>query len=668
MFRDAEDLFTRLPVDHVWLVYTNTKSKVQGKQAEVRDLISDRYHDLIDSADAIVGMELAVSEFKSLATHVEKMTRELIDVDSDDEPQPQQILEHDFMTQVDLLTHAAVDIWESIDGKNLWLACQLFMDSEKCYNNLDSRVFERYPYLRSHWTLVKEARDKIIQESKAVVSARGMEAVEGSIKALVSLGHLTAMECVELRLSSRTETIQNILKDESLVAAMCVLRQTIVDVGSLASVYHLDVVDIIKAWIPADMVYEHALKTLQDISDIDVLSQLENSILKLEGEDYLDKTTWMESYEVCLGSKEDDLFEMVFKDSFKKREIELLLKTFQLRCADFIQYLDSFSASDDPLSACVQLEESLCEFNQKDIIGLQPEFQTVIDWFKNQSKEKMYIANICESIQKSESLGTIFGDSFLHNCFAPITHRIYLDWIEKSLDLSKSELTESLRLENWDIVRDWRKLYCGWEKVSLEDNDDIVILPGALSAGVASFCFVLLKQTRLVKNREAVNGLCTAAYSFVIKTYSAHIDMHQHDTNEAAAMQTIFDMRWLEWLLNSKVDNESIVLIEKVIEYHIDPVDWMVYEPHMESRINRHCNQSVLLFGPLLLSSTRKRSISPDSSVSNMGNLLYLGSKTLPRIPLLPISMSWKKPSSPTEIHSPVTKKEHGGFLSSWLG
>ena len=65
-FRSADDLYAKLPVRDVARVLESTTADAEKKREELRDLVGKRYHDLIDSADAIVGMNDTVADFERL--------------------------------------------------------------------------------------------------------------------------------------------------------------------------------------------------------------------------------------------------------------------------------------------------------------------------------------------------------------------------------------------------------------------------------------------------------------------------------------------------------------------------------------------------------------------------------------------------------------------------
>ena len=73
-FRDAEDLFARLSVAEVKRVLAHTEEEANRKRDDLRSLVGERYHDLLDSADTIVGMDDAVQTVNSLTEEVKKLT------------------------------------------------------------------------------------------------------------------------------------------------------------------------------------------------------------------------------------------------------------------------------------------------------------------------------------------------------------------------------------------------------------------------------------------------------------------------------------------------------------------------------------------------------------------------------------------------------------------
>jgi hypothetical protein len=77
-FRNADDLFAQLSVRDVDQVLARTTRDADAKRDELKTLVSSRYHDLIDSADAIVGMTATVANFQDLVRDVESRAQHLL--------------------------------------------------------------------------------------------------------------------------------------------------------------------------------------------------------------------------------------------------------------------------------------------------------------------------------------------------------------------------------------------------------------------------------------------------------------------------------------------------------------------------------------------------------------------------------------------------------------
>jgi hypothetical protein len=74
-------------------------------------------------------------------------------------------------------------------------------------------IWEVYPYLRSHWALVQQARGKILHEASVILQSKGMglESTCGSIRALVMLGGLTPSESISRLLGHRAIMVKGLL-------------------------------------------------------------------------------------------------------------------------------------------------------------------------------------------------------------------------------------------------------------------------------------------------------------------------------------------------------------------------------------------------------------------------------------------------------------------------
>eukprot|EP00516_Mucochytrium_quahogii_P004408 CAMPEP_0203753196 /NCGR_PEP_ID=MMETSP0098-20131031/7000_1 /ASSEMBLY_ACC=CAM_ASM_000208 /TAXON_ID=96639 /ORGANISM=" , Strain NY0313808BC1" /LENGTH=983 /DNA_ID=CAMNT_0050643683 /DNA_START=133 /DNA_END=3080 /DNA_ORIENTATION=+ len=436
VFRDAQDLYTNLSADNVWLVLKSTKDQVETKQEEVRELISLRYHDLIDSADAIVGMDKTVNDFQNRVSEIEKYAKSLLEAESTlstewvkpklkslkklasigematDEDEAGVSCEASLMQQAeraDVLTLAAVNIWESIDSKRLWEACEIYLEAAKAYKELekydgaasstiefakpdpdacsilgidtpsfvgtrqivhseskgDVTIWEIYPYLRSHWSLVQEARKKILNEARLVLNSgdTSVDATYGSIRAMILLGDVTPEASCERLLTARMRTIEKILSEkepESLVKSMILLQQTIVDVGDLyvlGSPPMVSTVDnakqLVSEWIMqlgkrTPGMCAHVLSGVTNVDDLFLLQQRTREIessggASVDAASEMDFASWEKAFKSCVdepiwnGQQAAGgvfLYPMLLEQAFVNRAVEILGRSFIASCEE----------------------------------------------------------------------------------------------------------------------------------------------------------------------------------------------------------------------------------------------------------------------------------------------------------------------------------------------
>mmetsp|Transcript_13543 Transcript_13543/g.25050 ORF Transcript_13543/g.25050 Transcript_13543/m.25050 type:complete len:1043 (+) Transcript_13543:341-3469(+) len=454
-FQNAQDLFSNLSADYVWLALKSTREQADSKRNELRQHISGRYHELIDSADAIVGMDKTLEEFKFLMANVEESTKSLLQVhtglQNGNTPPSQMekntvnedltetpLNEHDQrdvdmalvenIRKADVLTQAAVDIWESIDSKDLGRACQIFLCAKEVRDSLlvhakpltpagkqetspvqvDPKalevlglsepivigqnfsqftsstgttvqppescsvitdVWELYPYLKSHWSLTEQARDKILQEANGALPLDDttVDSTAGAIIALVLLGDVSPEQSLSKLLQARAETLRlNLSKtslSEKLIDGLNLIIRTVVDVAKLflgesrrlvnvPQVETTAISSVVTAWIreQAAVLSTAAKELLASIETSKELQELRSQLVEVEksggalsdAASDLDRATWVEAYKGCLlpelWQNSDEalfLFDTIFADSFVERAMFLLAKGYQDRCSSF---------------------------------------------------------------------------------------------------------------------------------------------------------------------------------------------------------------------------------------------------------------------------------------------------------------------------------------------
>ncbi|GBG34729.1 Conserved oligomeric Golgi complex subunit 1 [Hondaea fermentalgiana] len=798
-YRGVGYLYENWGADRVWVALEDVQGRVDEKRGELRSLISDRYHDLIDSADAIVGMDRTVEEFKSIVAHVEDTSRALV--------------------QGSMLESAGAD---QEARQRILLEARALLESEDL--NLDTTC--------------------------------------GAIRAVIVLGDATAAQSVGRLLDARKRVLLRTLQDKAPAAlerSLTIMQQTIVDMADLyisgsRLVGQVDpelVQKSVTAWVQArgEEVARAAGKILARVHDIQALAQVQKRVIDIEvsggastdAASELDVDTWRAAARACIdatlwsdASKDLFLYPMMFGEAIIDRAADLLEVEFSSICAtlergthrtllasaenDLItdvrvasdqgpegtyvrsgskqsisgpesnemgdgdgETVDDEDDLDEDERLYQKLGERIMSENAVDRAGaavvllhvfsssvtelLERRAALVVDTTKIETKlnglAKLTLAGLIDGLRKelADSVN-VFGttvsalgennaqDSHNEAVFAALKRTLFLariaegllvgDALAGLLDVdAQTRLAEELATltsnvhQDWSNARDWAVLHSGWERIPVHfkdddeeeedgvgdddfdlDDEDTIDLPGAVSPGVALFSFLLSKQIRLVgdsrfvssgsvlaqsiddlvgllemasprreyldaaaekfcaSSERAVLRLAHGALKLVQEAYETHVDRTASSENEPAALQTIFDLHWFEWLLLVDQDQEESnalpSLMERLVDIHVDTVNWTLQESQLLARIKVYRERNALLFGPSLMVKARAAKTwtatseyafesagdpqdSPATSVYDTNNLLHLGylpTQTLPRIPLLPI------PSNIRSMHS----------------
>lgn len=465
-YRGVGYLYENWGADRVWVALEDVQSRVDEKRGELRELISERYHDLIDSADAIVGMDRTVDEFKTIVANVESASRALVQGEMlKDTQNPIFLLkesdsvQHDTapvltpivskvedqdeldaqLRAADIVSLAAVNIWESIDSQRLWKACDSFVQAEQAFKSLPppmadltpaqptafdekeerdfaalgldpsqfkdlraaaampaksqqtmasstqaegskTSVWELYPFLKSHWSLVQEARQRILLEARALLESEdlNLDTTCGAIRAVIVLGDATAAQSVDRLLDARYRVLLRTLQDivpGTLERSIAIVQQTIVDMADLyvsgsrlvGDVDPHHVRESVTSWVEAraDEIALASQKILEQIPTLDALAQTQKRIIEIEisggastdAASELDVDIWRAAVQACVLPRLSEqntnnlfLYPMMFGSAFVSRAADLLQSDFEAVCLSFEKGIQS------TLSASIERE------------------------------------------------------------------------------------------------------------------------------------------------------------------------------------------------------------------------------------------------------------------------------------------------------------------------
>lgn len=127
--------------------------------------------------------------------------------------------------------------------------------------------------------------------------------------------------------------------------------------------------------------------------------------------------------------------------------------------------------------------------------------------------------------------------------------------------------------------------------------------------------------------------------------------------NEYAALQTAFDLEWIRLQVgfDAEVDRAARELKEKLLEVHIDPVNWALYEQHFAKSFEAFRSRSALFAlgsgKPQAKEAANGLGVNGAAAAGSETNLVPLKG-SIPRIPLLPVPSTMRVSRRPNARRS----------------
>ncbi|GAB4835330.1 Golgi transport complex subunit 1 [Ancistrocladus abbreviatus] len=186
-YRDAESLFRTKPISEIRNVEANTRKQIDDKKEELRQLIGNRYRDLIDSADSILSMK---SSCESISANISSISDSIFSLSSESprfslsalHPNPDRVKTYGIACygiacRVKYLVDTPENIWGCLDesmfleAAGRYVRAKLVHESLNLVSNSDSEgdvwiLSKKFPLLNHQWQIVESFRAQISQRSR----------------------------------------------------------------------------------------------------------------------------------------------------------------------------------------------------------------------------------------------------------------------------------------------------------------------------------------------------------------------------------------------------------------------------------------------------------------------------------------------------------------------
>ncbi|CAI9102946.1 OLC1v1001349C1 [Oldenlandia corymbosa var. corymbosa] len=219
--QDAELLFRTKPISEIRKVEAATRKEIEDKSEELRQLVGNRYRDLIDSADSIVQMK-STCEFISgniSAIHDSIVSR--LSSSSKDSPRSihsnvnsSRARTYGIACRVKYLVDTPENIWGCLDESMFMESSARYIRAKHVYDNLilvnnSYNVLSKFPLLQHQWQIVESFRAQISQRSRerlldhALILGLGINAYADALAAVAIIDELDPQQVLNLFLDSR---------------------------------------------------------------------------------------------------------------------------------------------------------------------------------------------------------------------------------------------------------------------------------------------------------------------------------------------------------------------------------------------------------------------------------------------------------------------------------
>ncbi|KAI3738585.1 hypothetical protein L2E82_28622 [Cichorium intybus] len=254
--KDAESLFRTKPISEIRNVEAATRKQIQDKSEELRQLVGNRYRDLIDSADSIVNMKSSCHSISGniSAVHdgiLHSLSSTTINPNSASS-NPARARIFGIACRVKYIVDTPENIWGCLDESMFVGAAARYMRAKLVHHGLTSNdnnksVLLKFPLLQHQWQIVESFKTQISQRSRdrlLLDQAVGLEisAYADALAAVSVIDELNPAQVLKLLLDSRKSCVSQKLASckavsEDVIMVFCevlkVIQVSVAHVGEL---------------------------------------------------------------------------------------------------------------------------------------------------------------------------------------------------------------------------------------------------------------------------------------------------------------------------------------------------------------------------------------------------------------------------------------------------
>ncbi|XP_069786120.1 conserved oligomeric Golgi complex subunit 1 isoform X2 [Narcine bancroftii] len=230
---DTASLFERYSTEEIRQVERRVRAEIEQKKEELRQMVGERYRDLIEAADTITDMRLcsekvvsSVQDMFEYCTRIEPRGAGRAAAPPSAQPsQVQQQSQEKFYSmavQIKLLLNMPEKIWSALESSHYLHATQMYLLCCHIHNILQldssggsrySPVLARFPILVRQVAAAGHFRSSILQESKTLLKGRAVsdQAIAEALCSIILLEDSSPRQALTDFLLARKSAIQQLL-------------------------------------------------------------------------------------------------------------------------------------------------------------------------------------------------------------------------------------------------------------------------------------------------------------------------------------------------------------------------------------------------------------------------------------------------------------------------
>lgn len=222
--KDADLLFRSKPVVEIRDIEASTRKQIDDKSEELRQLVGNRYRDLIDSADSIVLMKNSAESISANISAIHDKILNSLSLTSTNKsvsaPNPTRSKTYGIACRVKYLVDTPENIWGHLDEFMFLESATRYMRAKHVHYSLDQKndssnrnVLANFPLLRHQWQIVESFKAQISVRSRErlllldLSQGVGISVYADALAAVAVIDELDPVQVLGLFLDSRKSCI-----------------------------------------------------------------------------------------------------------------------------------------------------------------------------------------------------------------------------------------------------------------------------------------------------------------------------------------------------------------------------------------------------------------------------------------------------------------------------